>query len=148
MLVVMARFDIPGIVRRIRRMADLSQRELAGATGLSQATIAGIETGQLVPSLLALTRILGAADCELAVLDEQGERVQPYDGDGLRDRGRRRYPAHLDVYPVGPNGQGWWGQNTVQDYVRPMPTHTFGRRGGITGRPRRGKTTGSSPTQA
>jgi transcriptional regulator with XRE-family HTH domain len=105
----------------------MSQRDLADASGVARSTISRIESRQLAPSLENFEAILAVARCRLAVLDRQGREVVPYNGGGLRDRAHRLYPAHLDVREVGPNGEGWWGQLTVQDYVRKQPTHTFGR---------------------
>ncbi|OMQ15313.1 hypothetical protein A7K94_0210415 [Modestobacter sp. VKM Ac-2676] len=45
------------MLRRLRREADLSQRELAGATGLTQARIARIETGRADLGVGELVRI-------------------------------------------------------------------------------------------
>jgi len=39
-------FDLSGTLRRIRRSADLSQRELADACGVSQSVVARAEAGQ------------------------------------------------------------------------------------------------------
>ena len=54
-------YPLSATVRRVRRAADLSQRQLAKATGLSVAMVGAIETGERTPSLSALQRILGTA---------------------------------------------------------------------------------------
>jgi transcriptional regulator with XRE-family HTH domain len=120
--------DVPGMLRRGRRMAKLSQRELAAPAGVSTSTVAHIESRRLVPSLRTLISLLDAAGLTLQVVDRDGSVVPTYDGDGLRDRADRLYPAHLDVREVGPRGEGWWGRNNVMPWIREMPTHTFDRR--------------------
>jgi transcriptional regulator with XRE-family HTH domain len=124
----MTSLDYAGTVRRIRRNAIMSQRELARACGVPRSTISKIESRRLIPTLQNLQSILAVGNCHLVVLDESGTPLSPYNGGELRDRAHRLYPAHLDVREVGPNGEGWWGQLTVQDYVRKQPTHTFYRR--------------------
>ena len=123
----MQSLDLAGVLRRIRRDMLMSQRELAKASDVSPGTISGIEARHFAPTLPTAETILSAANCSLLVVDSWGSEVHPYSGAGLRDRARRLYPAHLDVREVGPNGEGWWGIHTVQDYIRPRPTHTFFR---------------------
>src|SRR5689334_7765731 len=98
--------DIPDVVRRCRRAARLSQRELASLAGVSATTVAQIESGRHVPSLRLLITLLDAGGLALAVADRLGSILWKYDGRGLRDRAGRHYPAHLDVREVGPNGEG------------------------------------------
>ncbi|MFF4878082.1 helix-turn-helix domain-containing protein [Micromonospora sp. NPDC000668] len=54
-------------VRRQRHLRELSQRELAELTGVSQAAVARIESGDRAPSILVLERLLAAMDVQLAV---------------------------------------------------------------------------------
>ncbi|HET8926567.1 MAG TPA: helix-turn-helix transcriptional regulator [Microbacterium sp.] len=93
------RIDASGYVRRARRLADLSQRELAAAMGLNQSQIARIEGGREV-SLPTFERILAIAGLRLAVIDESGSQIAPMPADVLRDRVGRRRPAHLDVHTL------------------------------------------------
>ena len=61
----MSRFhrdDAPSLVRAARGDASLTQAELAGMTGMSQSTLAQIESGKRVVSAELLERILRAAD--------------------------------------------------------------------------------------
>lgn len=61
----MARFrreDAPPLVREARRDASLTQAELAGLTGMSQSTLAQIESGKRAVSAEMLERILRMAD--------------------------------------------------------------------------------------
>ena len=61
----MSRFrrdDAPSLVRAARQDASLTQAELAGMTGMSQSTLAQIESGRRAISAELLERILRAAD--------------------------------------------------------------------------------------
>ena len=61
----MSRFrrdDAPSLVRAARQDASLTQAELAGMTGMSQSTLAQIESGRRAVSAELLERILRAAD--------------------------------------------------------------------------------------
>ncbi len=120
--------DLGGIVRRGRRSADLSQRELAERAGVAPSTVARVEAdGRPRFSLDALGTVLQALDLRLAVLDTDGTEVRPMTPAAVRDRGRRRYPAHLDVRLVGTHS-GWWGDacwSWAPGYHPGRPTHTF-----------------------
>jgi HTH-type transcriptional regulator/antitoxin HipB len=87
------------ISARVRRLADLSQRELAARVGLSPASVARVESGSGLPSLTTLCRIVEVAGLRLAVLDAAGHEVVPVPDDTVRDNQGRRFPAHLDVAP-------------------------------------------------
>lgn len=89
--------DVPGMVRRVRRECDLSQRDLAAELGVSQATVARWEMGELEPSLTMFQRLVALAGWGLAVADEAGEPVVGMASGTCRDGGHRRFPAHLDV---------------------------------------------------
>lgn len=88
--------DSSGYVRRSRRLADLSQRELAQAMGTQQSGIARIEAGRDV-TLRLFARILAAAGLRIVIVDEHGDEVEPMAEDVLRDAAGRRQPSHLDV---------------------------------------------------
>ncbi|MBJ7453347.1 MAG: helix-turn-helix transcriptional regulator, partial [Blastococcus sp.] len=92
-----AAFDLAGAVRRIRRCADCSQRELAVAIGTSKSTIAGAETGAAGLDARLLAAAAHLAGLRLALLDASGEEVHGMHPDAVRDRGGRRFPAHLDT---------------------------------------------------
>ncbi|MER7331111.1 MULTISPECIES: helix-turn-helix domain-containing protein [unclassified Micromonospora] len=120
-------FDIPwpaaGIVRAVRRRADLSQRELARWAGVHHATVGRIEAGRLVPSILLLRRIIGVAGFRLAVVDEFGRVLKPMrDRDDTRDGAERRYPSHLDTI-LDPEPGEWWADL----YGLARPPETFHR---------------------
>jgi HTH-type transcriptional regulator/antitoxin HipB len=92
-------FDTGGHVARARRVADLSQRELADAVGVNQTTVARWEAGTRSMTVDVLDRVLRLAGLRLAVVDEDGQVVRPMDPDVVRDNAGRRFPAHLDVVP-------------------------------------------------
>lgn len=92
-----AEIDVPGIVMRVRRICDLSQRELGVALGLDQSQVARIESSRRRVDLLLLGKILALAELRIAVLDRDGVEVIPVPKDVLRDNADRRMPAHLDV---------------------------------------------------
>lgn len=88
------RFDVAGLLRRARRNACISQREMAEAIGVSQSTIARGERdgGSIrVPVLLA---VLAVGGIDLIAVDAE-EEVSTMRTDELRDRGGRKLPAHL-----------------------------------------------------
>jgi HTH-type transcriptional regulator/antitoxin HipB len=54
-------------VRRRRRALGISQNDLAGKTGLRQATISGVEAGDAGTQLRTLFDVLTALDMEVVV---------------------------------------------------------------------------------
>jgi transcriptional regulator with XRE-family HTH domain len=116
------RFDVSGALRRIRRLADLSQRELAEQLGVSKSAVAAAESGTRGLDLDVLTRAADLAGLRLALLDGTGEEVTPMDDDTVRDRAWRHFPAHLDtVY----SEERWSYFEHRLD--RPVPWYTFVR---------------------
>jgi transcriptional regulator with XRE-family HTH domain len=89
--------DVPGIVMRVRRVCDLSQRDLGVALGIDQSQVARIESSRRRVDPLLLAQILALAGMRIAVLDRDGVEVVPVSKDVLRDNADRRIPAHLDV---------------------------------------------------
>lgn len=59
--------DAARVVREARGRAGLTQRELAQATGIHQPAIARIETGDVVPRVDTLGRLLAACGASLVV---------------------------------------------------------------------------------
>ena len=124
-------FDAGGYVARARRIADLSQRELAEEAGVGQATIARWESGGPSITVARLDRILRMAGLRLEVVDESGQTVQPIDPSAVRDNAGRRFPAHLDVVPPEgmpsnrgagwrydrPDPQGWYALRPTRDHA-------------------------------
>lgn len=89
-------FDVGGLIRRARRNAGVSQRELAAAIGVSQSTVMRAEQENATVSLPVLLAALTIGGIELIAVDEDGE-VVTMRNDELRDRSNRRAPAHLQA---------------------------------------------------
>ncbi len=125
--------ELAGLIRRVRRIADLSQRELAARAGVSAATVNRIETGTLVPRLHTLQRLLDSADLRLVVVDPDGRVVAPMrTWQDLTDDAGRRYPAHLDTV-IDPRPGEWW----ADIYGLARPPETFRRNRAIRDQERR-----------
>ena len=115
----MGPFDggVPGLVRRIRRILDVSQRGLAALLEVSQSAVARWETGRTSPRASVLHDLLRLAGLHATVHDDDtGEEVEPMRDDGARQHGGRRYPAHVDLRVTG-----WWApsraRSTTIDYL-------------------------------
>lgn len=114
---LMGPFDgkIPGLVRRVRRILDVSQRGLAALLEVSQSVVARWETGRVSPRASVLHALLRMARLTVELHDEDGAEVTPMRDDGGRDQGGRRFPAHVDL-----TVRGWWVprrvQSTMADY--------------------------------
>jgi transcriptional regulator with XRE-family HTH domain len=114
-------YALTGIIRRVRRTADFSQRELAKYAKVSPAAIAAYETGARTPSLPTLQRVLNAANYLLIVADVEGRLVVPLEvWQDIADGAGRRYPAHLDTI-VDPVMGDWWADG----YGLARPPETF-----------------------
>lgn len=101
---LMGPFDgkLPGLIRRIRRILDVSQRGLAALLDVSQSVVARWETGRTSPRVSVLVELLRLARLRVSLHDaESGEAVAPMRDDGARDRAGRRYPAHVDLIVRG-----------------------------------------------
>ena len=99
--------DLAGLVRRIRRTADLSQRELAARSGISKTTIAAAEVGSRDLGVTRLALLAEVAGLRLALLDAEGREVRGMDPGGPRDATRRRLPAHLDTQHTDEVADRW-----------------------------------------
>jgi transcriptional regulator with XRE-family HTH domain len=115
-------FDTGGHVRRCRRIAGLSQRAIADRVGLSQSMLARVETGRQDLGVTQLVALARCAGLRLALLDGAGREVAPMRALAVRDRGWRRFPAHVDVR----HGDEWWWRGDT-GYHRSRPTFTFTR---------------------
>jgi len=108
---------LPGLVRRIRRILEVSQRGLAALLEVSQSVVARWETGRTSPRASVLQHLLSLAGLRTSFhAEETGEEVRPMRDDGCRDRAYRRFPAHVDLRVVG-----WWyprGSETTADFLR------------------------------
>ncbi len=101
---LMGPFDggIPGVVRRVRRILDVSQRGLAALLEVSQSAVARWETGRTSPRASVLLHLVKLAGLSVRMHDTETDRlVEPMRDDGARDRGGRRFPAHVDLRVVG-----------------------------------------------
>ena len=101
----MGPFDggMPGMVRRVRRILDVSQRGLAAILEVSQSVVARWETGRTSPRVSVVERLLQLARLRVTVHDEEGREVGPMRADGARTHGGSRFPAHVDL-----RAAGWW----------------------------------------
>lgn len=119
----MREFPVDRYLRAARRAADMSQRQLAAAAELPPHVVARIESSPDCARVGDFARLLGSAGFTLAVLDPMGRRLDPESPQDAqrRDRGRRRYPAHLDVRVGGPS---WWGYY-APIFLGQVPEHTF-----------------------
>ena len=102
----MGPFDggMPGMIRRIRRILDVSQRGLAALLDVSQSVVARWETGRTSPRMSMVDRLMRMARVEMSFRDEEtGTPVRPMRADGARTHGGSRYPAHVDL-----RAAGWW----------------------------------------
>jgi transcriptional regulator with XRE-family HTH domain len=115
-------FDLVGALRRIRRRADMSQRELARACGVSQSAVARVEAGQSGISVGFLARAAGIAGLRIGLLDEGGREAPGMTDAGARDRGYRRLPAHLDTVHSEQRADRYQHRPS-----RPQPTYTVDR---------------------
>jgi transcriptional regulator with XRE-family HTH domain len=115
-------FDLAAVLRRVRRVADLSQRELATAAELSVSIVAHAEAGTRDLPVRALLRVVALAGFRLAVVDHDGRQVQGMADGAVRDMAGRRFPAHLDTHH---SDERWWRYE--HRYDRGRPWYTFDR---------------------
>jgi transcriptional regulator with XRE-family HTH domain len=114
-------YPASGLVRRARRLADLSQREMARKAGVAPSTVGKVESGALRPSLDMMQRLLATADLSLVVVDRDGRLVLPMrESEETRDGAERRYPSHLDTI-LDPRPGEWW----ADQYGLTRPPETF-----------------------
>ncbi len=118
----MSDVSLPGLLRRIRRTADLSQRELAQAGGVARSTVAAAEAGTRGLDARALARLAAVAGLRLALVDAEGREVAPMDAAAVRDGADRHFPAHLDTRHGDEN---WW--HGPHRFDRDPVTYTFDR---------------------
>ena len=114
---------LPGMLRRIRRTADLSQRELAEVCEVSQSLIAHAESGRSDLLVALVARAAAVAGLRLALVDAAGAEVAPMSDDAVRDTVGRHFPAHLDTRY---SEEAWW--HGRERYSRRQPWYTFDRR--------------------
>lgn len=118
----MGDFDLSGSLRRIRRIADLSQRQMAAAAAMSPSAVAHAEAGTRDLPVGAFARAASLAGLRLALLDGDGHEVSGMAADSVRDLGGRRFPAHLDT--VHTDERSWRYEHR---FDRPRPWFTVDR---------------------
>jgi HTH-type transcriptional regulator/antitoxin HipB len=123
---IVPEFDAAALLRRARRIADLSQRDLAARAGVSRSAVAKAELGAGTSFAMMLS-LFAAAGIKFVPTDQWGEAIAPMRNDSLRDAGDRRYPAHLDPASVrsATYDKPWlWRDNLfnrMSRYDRPRP---------------------------
>ena len=126
--------DAARIVRSIRFMRRLSQRELAARVGVPASTIDRIEAKRSDPRLSTFVAIVERAGYRLVVADRYGRPLASRkEIEQLFDRAGRRFPAHLVSGPTPPymsDGRNWWGWHNIAFPLEDenVPTHTYWRR--------------------
>lgn len=78
-------FSLGERVAYLRKRRKLTQAELAKASGISQSTIAQIESGRKDPSIKTLEKIAMALDFHIAVLFA-GDNIHVFDMDRLNKK--------------------------------------------------------------
>ena len=74
-----SRFDLGAKIKSVRLMRGISQKELAGLTGVTPSTISQVEKNLIYPSLPALFRIAESLSVEVATLfKEHGAQQNVY----------------------------------------------------------------------
>lgn len=114
--------DVSGLLRRVRRLVDLSQRELAEAAGVPRHRVGRAEARSGDLHVAELARIASLGGLRLVLLDARGEEVAPMSSAAVRDRGGRRFPAHLDTRH---GDEDWCGG--PHRHTRRPPDFTFDR---------------------
>jgi transcriptional regulator with XRE-family HTH domain len=122
----LTRADLSGALRRLRRRADLSQRQLAERGAVPRATLAGIESGASAnPRFRTVERLVAAAGARLAIVDIDGSEPVCLTTDDWCDEGGRRFPPHLDV-----RRRTWSGIRPVEgfQFIRNRCRRDYARR--------------------
>jgi DNA-binding XRE family transcriptional regulator len=127
--------DVSATVREGRRRLDLSQRELAAATGLSQSAVVRLESGRDDPRLSWVIRALSLMDDALELPGAARPRRQ--DGAHVRDRQGRRLPAHLTPHRLVEPPNWWPGHTQILMWGINEPSWSYWRRYRPRGRRRR-----------
>lgn len=79
------RYSLSERILYMRQRREMTQSQLSKAAGVSQSTIAQIESGEKDPSFSTLMKIASALDCHLAVLFSSDD-VHVFDMKRLRKR--------------------------------------------------------------
>jgi transcriptional regulator with XRE-family HTH domain len=121
----MSDFPADRYIRAARAIADLSQRELAMRAGVPHHVVAKTEHAPRYARVDHFACLLEAAGLHLIVVDDEGREVQPEGVEETKrvDRGRRRFPPHLDVRE---GKEDWWGDGWPM-FAGKTPQYTFDR---------------------
>ncbi|MFD2763659.1 GNAT family N-acetyltransferase [Micromonospora eburnea] len=123
--------DLAATLRALRRAADLSQRELAGKSGVPQATIARIESGRSPdPGFRTIERLVGAVAGRITISPAASAELDPVAQEELRDAAGRHPPAHLEAREVREPRDwpgAWWAHwyNVPPERWPPLPAVTY-----------------------
>lgn len=120
--------DVGAVLRAARQVARLSQRELADELGVSKSTVARLEAGGGA-SVTLVDVALRTMGCALVGVGPDGLPLRALTWEPHRDRGGRRYPAHLNVRPVEIPMRDWWYEFWATTASTDPPTHSFDLRG-------------------
>jgi transcriptional regulator with XRE-family HTH domain len=124
-----AEINLGASLRALRRAADLSQRELAARSGVPQASLARIESGETPnPGFRTVEALARASGSTLSFSASAsagaggpgvgaGRPGTAIPHEGLRDQGGRHYPAHLDPIEVT-RPEKWWGAWWTASVIR------------------------------
>lgn len=121
-----------GLLRRARRHADLSQRELAARAKVDRSVISRIEAGRQHPEMYTMERLLAATGYVLQAVSEDGAHVIDSaatwaDQDATRDGAFRRFPAHLDVREPTLRRPWWYHLHVGSGVKAPLMTFDLNR---------------------
>jgi transcriptional regulator with XRE-family HTH domain len=120
------------VLRAIRRIRGISQRELAEQSQVPRTTIDRIESGRSRdPGVGTLERIVRGGQFRLAVLTESGRELQVRPGRfRLYDAAGRHLPGHLPPRPLRSTQDPWWGWFRIawDASDRVVPEYTYERR--------------------
>ena len=121
----MTDFPADRYIRAARAIADVSQRELATRAGVPNHVVTKAEAAPRYARVDRFACLLEAAGLHLIVVDDDGREVKPEGIEQAKrlDRGRRRFPAHLDVRE---GKDDWWGDGWPM-FQGKTPKYTFDR---------------------
>ncbi len=114
------RFDAAGLLRRARRNARMSQRDMARAVGVGKSTIGQAERDHGSVTLPVLLAALAIGGIDLVAVDHDGE-VETMRLDAVRDRRHRKLPAHRHAWVASEDQhlpEGWQGSRRRSAPVR------------------------------
>ncbi len=101
------------LIRFARRDMDLSQRELAGWSGVPKSTIADIEAEHGQVAMATVATLLSTLGYRIQILDRAGQEISLFYLEWRHDCAGRLFPAHLDLIPKPPavlRTQSWLRQ--------------------------------------